>query len=522
MPVSPLTPPRSPRETARLLQEASLVSYGSDAAHDVRDWLVDSPPRRSNITNSGVPPSPPPLANEEPVEMVRTESASVHILAEQTDLNAETEDHHPDDDDDEDATDAVSRLTLRLRCLFSTITWPIVPLGSIVSLALLWVMYASFLLDLGKSCSHPLHGYAAASLLFVAYAPQHAKIRQHIFQYARDRDGPVRPPGVRMYDQLFHTLCIIYVYGGVTLIQTCRQDVVGGSSNTNNNINMEEQDPVGLVVEKVDSLEDFTRTPPGMSTCEATCPHLYPALSVYVTTLELFAFCLILPLLFLPCIYLWILRRATAEAQALTQLSDRFDNDEDYVPGGSITAQELMDSLQVVQLVQSESQIYLRPLQSNGSSADSLGTKDASHVKECCICMSEFVVSQEDVEAGLLGVSSSSDMQKPISVSETETPPSVPDEESETAVVRTKCGHIFHQQCLAGWIGGRWDANPTTESSSPNRNREEQRRRRARRTCCPLCREDLKPSQPPPPPLVEDSSSFSGRTLRTGTQIHSE
>ena len=53
-----------------------------------------------------------------------------------------------------------------------------------------------------------------------------------------------------------------------------------------------------------------------LNSCAATCPNLYQALSVYVAMLEMFTFALILPLLFLPCIYLWFLRRATAEAEA--------------------------------------------------------------------------------------------------------------------------------------------------------------------------------------------------------------
>ena len=47
---------------------------------------------------------------------------------------------------------AIGTLTRRLRCLFSTITWPIVPLGTIVALALLWVLYAASSLDLRRSC----------------------------------------------------------------------------------------------------------------------------------------------------------------------------------------------------------------------------------------------------------------------------------------------------------------------------------------------------------------------------------
>ena len=82
---------------------------------------------------------------------------------------------------------AIGNLTTRLRCLFSTITWPIVPLGTIVSLALLWVLYAASSLDLRKSCSHPLHSYALISLVLVAYIPNHSQVRSYLFQYSRER-----------------------------------------------------------------------------------------------------------------------------------------------------------------------------------------------------------------------------------------------------------------------------------------------------------------------------------------------
>ena len=62
-----------------------------------------------------------------------------------------------------------------------------VPLGTIVSLAFLWVLYAASSLDLHKSCSHPLHSYAVVSLVLVAYIPNHSYVRSHLFQYSRER-----------------------------------------------------------------------------------------------------------------------------------------------------------------------------------------------------------------------------------------------------------------------------------------------------------------------------------------------
>jgi hypothetical protein len=336
-------------------------------------------------------------------------------------------------DRENDRDTMIERLTGRLRCLFSAITWPIVPLGTLVSICLLWVMYSAFVMDLKSSCSHPLHAYALASMCFLVYAPYHARIRTFLFRYSRERDGPIRPTRVRLYDQLFHTLCILYVYGGVTLMQSCKQDFGDKHDNSNS--------PAGQ-----NSTNGFTNT------CDATCPHLYSALDVYVTMLELFTLSLILPLLFLPCIYLWILRSASTEAEAFWHESLE-DSDDLFGRRPRITAQELMDSMEHVQLVRRGDTVVLR------GSADS---ESPTHlVKECCICMSEFKI-QEDEE-------DTTDAAAPLL-----------DDEDGDAIVRTKCGHFFHATCLGGWVGGRWDP--------------QERRRRTRRTCCPLCRDDLQPT----------------------------
>ena len=75
---------------------------------------------------------------------------------------------------------------LFLYLLFNTLLIK-VPLGTIVSLAFLWVLYAASSLDLHKSCSHPLHSYAVVSLVLVAYIPNHSYVRSHLFQYSRER-----------------------------------------------------------------------------------------------------------------------------------------------------------------------------------------------------------------------------------------------------------------------------------------------------------------------------------------------
>jgi hypothetical protein len=383
------------------------------------------------------------------------------------------------DQGEENRDGAIGTLTRRLRCLFSTITWPIVPLGTIVALALLWVLYAASSLDLRRSCSHPLHWYALASLILVAYIPHHAQVRSHIFQYIRERDGPIRPTRVRMYDQFFHTVCLLYVYTGVTLIQTCREDLVGNES-VSDIINAEDM--------------QIPKDVP-LNTCAATCPNLYQALSVYVATLEMFTFALILPLLFLPCIYLWFLRRATAEAEAFAQLQDRLQEEEALLSNGGVTAKEILDSLENVKLVSrrqtdaaagdnADRQVWLLP-----SSATDASIGMNSDVKECCICMSDFPVQDEaDLEDGLLFDETAEE--------ETSKDPAAaaPGNLAERGIVRTKCGHIFHKECLSGWVGGRWQMNPQTTNEQQQDENQAERRRRARQTCCPLCREDLRPA----------------------------
>lgn len=383
---------------------------------------------------------------------------------------------------DEDASDAeetrdgaIGNLTRRLRCLFSTITWPIVPLGTIVALALLWVLYAASSLDLRRTCSHPLHWYALASLILVAYLPHHAQVRSHLFQYSRDRDGPIRPARVRVYDQFFHTVCLLYVYTGVTLIQNCREDVITSDSEL--------------------MTEDMQNSELPMNTCASTCPNLYQALSVYVATLEMFTFALILPLLFLPCIYLWFLRRATAEAEAFAQLQDRLQEEEALLSNGGVTASEILDSLEKVKLVSrpqiddsGENQVWLLPYSATDAS---IGMN--SDVKECCICMSDFPVEDEaDLEDGLFDDSEEDSSKDPASSSSSldSSPPITIG--GERGIVRTRCGHIFHKECLAGWVGGRWQMNG--QSNNEDAGAQDRSRRRARQTCCPLCREDLRPA----------------------------
>jgi hypothetical protein len=416
-------------------ETAALIGSSFSASSDPTSYGTSD--RRNEMTPETISPA---TSEEEEDEAEGAEESN-------SQENVADDNTRQDDDDSasgEERSGTIGTLTRRLRCLFSTITWPIVPLGTIVALALLWVLYAASSLDLRRSCSHPLHWYALASLVLVAYIPHHAQVRSKLFQYSRERDGPIRPARVRMYDQFFHTVCLLYVYTGVTLIQACHEDLVT-------------EDNMAEFMET----HDVQTLPPDtpLNTCAATCPNLYQALSVYVATLEMFTFALILPLLFLPCIYLWFLRRATAEAEAFAQLQDRLQEEEALVSNGGVTAGEILDSLENVKLVSrpstedsGERQVWLLP-----SSATNTSIGLNSTAKECCICMNEFGVQDEadletDLESGVQdsdGGPSSEKDGSDSSAASTIDPSNVSSatiEPKETKIVRTCCGHVFHKE----------------------------------------------------------------------------
>ena len=300
----------------------------------------------------------------------------------------------PDIDEDDDASlpeqdDPIESLTRRLRCLFATITFPVLPLGFLTLATLLGMLFAAFVLDADKRCSHPLHLYAGVSLLLLVYARWHTHWRSR-----RNR-----------WDQMVHTALLLYVYGGITLVQTCHQD------------------------------ED---------SCAATCPNLYSALSVYVLALEVFTLSILLPLLCLPCLYLWFLQQTSRDAETMALLQERL-RDEDDAP----TVEDLVQGLEPVRLVMDPRVIdrTLLLVPTTPEDPDLSQAIKADDLQECCICMEAFDASS----------SSSTDM------------------------VRTKtCGHVYHHKCILRWIRGDWQGDTS---------------RRARRTTCPMCRSDLRPEE---------------------------
>lgn len=426
-------------------------------------------------------------------------------------------------------TDYVMDTVNRLRCIFSCVTLPIVPIGSVLSMTLFYVIYAAFVLDVHQTCSHPLKLYTLYSTALFIYIPQHKTIKNILFRYNRERDGPHAPMGVKVYDQLFYLLCLIYLSGGIDLVQGCMEDLVKTESTSSSS----STNPLSLT----SSDGDFhNKTQAGISTCAVTCPHLYAATKVYVTILQLFAFAMLLPIVFLPCIYAYIIRRVHRGVESILLQSilrrgaggDAFrSNTED-----GVTVQEIMDTLQQVQLVfvDDSNAKGVNPLakkvqiiyNSNSSKNPTANSKnrgkitDWEDVKDCCICMSDLVVSDElqpcvtneftfmDSSNNTKLDTSSSTMLSPLlSALEDDEFKSQSEEVqqqrgntprgavSDDTIVQTKCGHLFHQVCLGGWIGGSWEDPHNAATGTGTQDRP------ARRRCCPLCREDLAPPSHP-------------------------
>ena len=380
------------------------------------------------------------------------------------DYGAFTTTHDEPNDDDENLLPA-ALLTRRLRALFAILTWPILPLGILTLLALLWFLYAE-VLDFHRHCAQPLQPYALVTVLWLLYlACAHSPVRERLAQWVgaslqatnEASLGPPRPPVVRRYDQLVQTVCLLYVYAGMTLVQTCRNlDSINNENMNSNNTTMEYNDTTDVM------------------TCDATCPNLFPALAIYVTVLQVFTLSLIFPLLFLPCIYLWFLRHVTVHHAHY----EDGDNDDllaslrnELLDTTQPTVQEvLQDALQDVKLVQmaaeenaATDENELRAVPTKRDSTVTNTSYPTGGVRECCICMNEFVVQQcHDVEMG-----DTSD-----------------DNTDHEAIVRTlPCGHLFHRKCMTNWVRGGFQQQQQHQA--------DWRRRRARRTSCPLCRTEL-------------------------------
>lgn len=396
--------------------------------------------------------------------------------------------------------DPITSITNRLRCLFACITLPILPLGTLLVLLLINLLYAG-LQEINLNCSHfddsmysnahqdeykddestiishyhPLKAYALSSLLLSLYAPQHKQVKQYLFGYVRERDGPNRPAAVRIYDQLFYLLCFWYIYSGTLIIQSCKGDIVTMKDNGADH-------PMDLDMD--------------LSMCQINCPKLYAATRGYVVTLQIFGLVLLLPLICLPFVYLWIVRRVSSD-DARDWFSRNGGDGEDPLSlnGDRIMVKDIMDNLEEVTVMRmsgpNEGGKMVKVIPNGTKKEQEEKLLEEELVKDCCICMNQFDIqdteaSEVDVESLMVTRKGNGDKQsrsdeddhdyndgKPL-INATSSI-SIDDE----TIVMTKCGHLFHRSCLGSWVSGNW-----RESNG-----------RAHSRFCPLCREDLAPSR---------------------------
>jgi len=287
-----------------------------------------------------------------------------------------------------------------------------------------------------------------------------------LFGYQRDRDGPTRPEGVRRYDQFCFFLFVMYVIIGLLLVYGCHKDDTPTSD-----------DGVGGDEELI-------------STCEATCPSLYHATRQYVITLVGLVIVFMLPLVCLPFIYLWIVRRVTTDEEWAR--FGRVAAGEDGEEPRSVSAKEILEQMDEVDLLRGEEGLVnvIRQGIGQGMDVEEGGTvSNVGHqslewqsVKDCCICLKEFDVCDDSADLARASKIVSDD----------------------NTIVLTKCSHLFHKACIGGWIHGQWGAE---ESSGTSLNIK------AARRACPLCRQDLSAYVSIPPPSASNPSAVTGEGI---------
>ncbi len=368
-----------------------------------------------------------------------------------------------------DINQHITILTNRLRILFYTLYIPIVPLSALLILLLIQLIYTA---ALSPSCSHPLRAFALCSALLAVYTPNHTLIKSRLLHYSRERDGTLRPRRVRIYDRCFHMICLSYLYMDMVLVQDCNDDLVPPP---------DADAPDGI--SDVATAADFDT----ISSCTVTCPDLYSWFQKYDLVLRIFAAILILPLVCLPFVYIWIMRRIQTAEHLF-----RFDangmgggdrREDDYL-AGNVLVKDVMEGLREVVLVNEPETETIKVV----GRKDGLWHRyrEGNIAKDCCICMTDFNFEEGDhtCTEALKDGDDGKDVP-PYHFMERDINGNLTNSSSSRIIVQTKCQHLFHKACIGGWIGGRnWEDASSSGSTDNNRVR-------ARRRNCPLCREDL-------------------------------
>jgi hypothetical protein len=491
-------------EAARLLDhdQHSIQNYGDEmnSSDDHEEQLYEEDPEEQ------VPPDDPDLDQQQ--EQVEEQQQQQHQPPEQQ-------------EDDGDIAQHITTLTNRLRILFYTLYIPIVPLSALLILLLLQLIYTA---AQSPTCSYPLRTFSLFSLLLALYIPNHKMIKSRLFHYTRERDGTVRPRRVRIYDQCFHMMCLSYLYMDMVLIQSCKEDLI--------TVPYDGMTGGGIAgADGSSSVQDATMS---ISTCSATCPELYPWFQKYDLVLRIFAAILVLPLICLPFVYIWIMRRIHT-AEQLFRL-DGFGaaggggqrRDDDFLAGG-VLVKEIMEGLREVVLInEPETEtIKIVGVGEKGGMESWNRYREGNIAKECCICMNDFhfenttprydsdgsrildvdantAISAKSSKDGLTSFENTtprydSDGSRILDADENTAISAKSSKDGLTSssmehdingnlittnrsqiIVQTKCEHLFHKACIGGWIGGRnWEGTSLMVDG------------RARRRNCPLCREDL-------------------------------
>ena len=321
-------------------------------------------------------------------------------------------------------------------------------------IALFRMIYVVIFVDDGKTCTQPLRTYSYLSFVFIIYTHNYKRLKQFTFK-------------------LF-----------ISLLRLCRGNAMGVSpannsddndennitgSNGNQNEGNSSQQQQRQIMEDRNAncvfiydrffillcayyvffgmqLTTACVTPhpcnedPTISCfSQCGCPELYSVVKNYVVTLCVHIVILLVVVFIMTssCVNAWIDRHTTASRGTVNQELDR------DTTASRETVNEVLERME---------EVKLNDIQ--GARGNLLENENTyKNAKECCICMMEFDSS----------------------------------ESAEKIIIRTKCGHLFHRECLGGWLGRNW--NVTSHNQSRNRSYNAP----ANQTVCPLCREDLTP-----------------------------
>ncbi|GMH66863.1 hypothetical protein TrLO_g12769 [Triparma laevis f. longispina] len=213
-------------------------------------------------------------------------------------------------------------LTSRLRLFFGLITCLIIPTATTLFSLLIWLLISIRSND-SKQCDQPLEAYAYCALIVAVYTPQHRKIKKYVFRYDRERDGPRRPRKVLIFDRAYQVCFLLYAILGIVWVRDCE-------------------------------------------TCQDTAPQLYKSALTFVICQTVLLILLLLPLMCVPCIFIYLLRSGVLFA------------DPNGHPGRPMGLDKSV--FEQLPLIKFNPELF----------------DNETHPTECCICMVDFDTTDDD------------------------------------------------------------------------------------------------------------------------------